>query len=217
MSYTKEEKQEPLDEQNQIINETGLSVIDMEKERMCQAMFFYVWLVVLGLLITGVCFFVHGVDAKLCVVSPDWEMCINAHAEEGNTYCIIGEKLLASDGVDGFDVPHPPFEPPGRCFVYIKQPSFPNPHKSLWMEYRHSHGLWRVWNLTCFYVPYFEDVTYVTLDWNISQAVSSGYLNVILWNNGYAADMKTTGSYVFYSPSYQMTHMKIYCNNLFTH
>ena len=65
MSYTKEEKQEPLDEQNQIINETGLSVIDMEKERMCQAMFFYVWLVVLGLLITGVCFFVHGVDAKL--------------------------------------------------------------------------------------------------------------------------------------------------------
>ena len=61
MGYTDGEKKEALDEQNRIINETGLSVIDMEKERMRQAVFFYVWLILLGLLITGFCVFVHGV------------------------------------------------------------------------------------------------------------------------------------------------------------
>jgi hypothetical protein len=50
------------EEQNKIINELGsLSVIDMEKERRKQVRFFYIWLIGIGLLITGVCFFVHGI------------------------------------------------------------------------------------------------------------------------------------------------------------
>ena len=61
MTYNEAEKKKVLDEQNQIINDSSLSVIDMEKERMRQAVFFYVWLILLGLLITGVCVFVHGV------------------------------------------------------------------------------------------------------------------------------------------------------------
>ena len=48
------------EEQNKIINEIGtLDVIDMEKERMRQVRFFYIWLIGLGLLITGVCVLVH--------------------------------------------------------------------------------------------------------------------------------------------------------------
>lgn len=61
MTYNEADKKKVLDEQNQIINDSSLSVIDMEKERMRQAVFFYVWLILLGLLITGVCVFVHGV------------------------------------------------------------------------------------------------------------------------------------------------------------
>jgi len=61
MTYNEAEMKKVLDEQNQIINDSSLSVIDMEKERMRQAVFFYVWLIRLGLLITGVCVFVHGV------------------------------------------------------------------------------------------------------------------------------------------------------------
>lgn len=61
MSYTKKEKNDVIEDQNKVINELGLSVIDMEKERMLQVRFFYIWLIALGLLITGICFFVHGV------------------------------------------------------------------------------------------------------------------------------------------------------------
>jgi hypothetical protein len=61
MSYTDLEKKKFLDEQNRIIDELGLSVVDVEMEMKRQARFFYLWLIVLGLLITGVCFFVHGV------------------------------------------------------------------------------------------------------------------------------------------------------------
>lgn len=214
MSYIKEEKRRAVEDQNKIINENGgLKIKELGKSHIP----LYVYLIAIGLLVIGVCVVVHGVDAKISSIAPDWEMRIDVHVEEGDTYCIIGEKSLASDGVDGFDVPHPPFEPPGRCFVYSKQSSFPNPHKSLWMEYRHLHGVWRVWNLTCFYVPMYGSGTDVTMTWNTTQVASSGYLNMILCNNGYVANMKMESSYTFYSPVYQITNMKIYCNNLFTH
>jgi hypothetical protein len=173
-------------------------------------------ILILGLIITGFNFLVHGVESRLCSITPDWELRIDAHAEGGNTYCIIGEKLLASDGVDQFDVPHPPFQPEGRCFVYIHQASFPNPYKSLWMEYRHLHGLWRVWNLSCFYVPWNEEGVNVELEWGVSQVLSSGYKNVILVDGNNIIDMKTVSSYTFYSLGYETTHMKLYCNNLYT-
>ena len=215
MSYREQENQEAILKQNKIINESSLSVIDLEKERMRQVRFFYVWLITLGLLITGVCVLVHGTEARAVIMS-DWQMTIDVYAEGGHTYCIMGEKMDASDGVDQYDIPHPPFQPPGRAFVFIKQPSFPVPHNKLWMEYRHLHGLWRVWNLTLFYVPMDEEGTNVSLQWDTGQVLFSGYRNVILWNNGYAADMKTENSYIFYSLPYQTTSMKIYCNDLFT-
>jgi len=61
MSYTNEEKKEALVEQNAIINKSGLHVIDMEKERLRQIRFFYVWLIAIGLLIVGVCVCIYGV------------------------------------------------------------------------------------------------------------------------------------------------------------
>ena len=210
MSHTKIEKKEASDKQNKIINKSGLSVIDKEKERMHQVRFFYIWLICLGLLITGICVLVHGTEARTITMS-DWEMTIDVYAGNGHTYCILGEKQNASDGVDQYDVPEHPFEPPGRAFVFIKQPSFPEPHDALWMEYRHLHGLWRVWNLTLFYVPMYGEGCDVSIQWDITQVFSSRYQTVILWNNGYAANMKTETSYAFYSLPYQMTYMKICC------
>jgi hypothetical protein len=62
MSYTKEQKQKAMQEQNKMINDLGsLSVIDMEKERRREMLWFYVWLIGVGALITGICFFVHGI------------------------------------------------------------------------------------------------------------------------------------------------------------
>ncbi len=142
------------------------------------------------------------------VNQSDWQATIDVYAE-GHTYCIIGEKTTASDGIDGYDVPHPPFQPPGRAFVFIRQPSFPNPYKNIWMEYRRHTTNFRVWNLTTYYVPMDEEGTTVLLQWNISQLTLSGYKKISLVFDGQTINMFTTDHFSFYSGPYQMTNMKI--------
>lgn len=60
MSYTSEEKKNVLDEQDRIISESGLVVVDMEKER-CRSLFWFAVLVSVGLCCIGVCIVVYGV------------------------------------------------------------------------------------------------------------------------------------------------------------
>jgi hypothetical protein len=167
--------------------------------------------VIIGLIIT-MFFMVTSTEAKLQPKMRDWQMTIDVHAD-GYTYCIIGEKQNASDGIDVFDVCHPPFQPPGRCFVFISQPSFPEPYNNIWMEYRHLHGVYRFWNISLLYLPLNGQGSTVNMQWNINQVLSSGYQTVLLWNNGFVANMRTASSYSFYSSPYQMTNMRIYCNN----
>lgn len=60
MGYTSEEKKMALDEQDRIISESGLVVVDMEKER-CRDLLWFVVLVSVGLCCIGVCLVVYGV------------------------------------------------------------------------------------------------------------------------------------------------------------
>lgn len=149
-------------------------------------------------------------------VYGDWQLRIDVYAG-GHTYCIIGEKSNASDGIDSYDIPHPPLQPPGRAFVFIKQPSFPLPHNKLWMEWRHYTNDYRVWNLTTYYYPMGEQGSDILIQWNISQFVSSGYRAINLIYNGQIINMLTTNSFSFYSQPYQMTYMKIVCSKAVTH
>lgn len=177
-----------------------------------------VFFVVLGLVSLGT--FVTCTSARVMQYAPfdhkvsgEWNVTIDVYAG-GHTYCIIGEKQYASDGVDGFDVPLPPFEPPGRCFVFIKQPLFPLPHNSLWMEWRSLNGVCRVWNLSLFYIPMGGAGADVSICWDMAKVCSSGYPFFVLWNNGVTVNMRSVSSYSFYSGAYQMTNMKIFCSKM---
>jgi hypothetical protein len=166
-----------------------------------------------GLMLVLSCFVVSARPQSRVV---DWQLTIDVYAG-GHTYCIIGEKSNASDGVDVFDVPHPPFQPPGRAFVFIRQPSFPELYTRLWMEYRHLTGVCRVWNLSLFYVPMERSNAVVTIQWDCNQACSSGYVFMILIDGCHVTDMKICSSYSFVSSDYHLTSMRILTSNLFTH
>ena len=148
-------------------------------------------------------------------VQGSWEATITVYAD-GQTYCKIGEKSNASDSVDSFDVPHPPFYPPGRAFVFIKQPSFPNPYKNLWMEYRHYTHASVIWNLTTYYLPFDEGGAEVLIQWASSEFLASGYTSVVLRHGAQSVNMLSCSSYSFHSEPYQMTYMKIYCSRPFS-
>lgn len=60
MSYTSEEKKKALDEQNKVINESGLVVVDMEKEH-CGILFWFAVLVSIGICCVAFCIVVYGV------------------------------------------------------------------------------------------------------------------------------------------------------------
>lgn len=143
-------------------------------------------------------------------VANEWNLRINANAG-GNTYCYIGEKTVASNGVDQFDVPWPPFFPPGRAFVFLKEPSFQTPYETLMYEYKKCPGESNIFNLSTYYYPIGENGALVTLTWD-NTLYSSGYRYVFLSLNGETLlDMKRVFSYGFWSNPYQITQFKIVC------
>lgn len=138
--------------------------------------------------------------------TQDWSIRIDAYAD-GHTYCIIGEKDAALDGVDQYDVPEPPFEPPGRAFIFLSEQSFPDPHNRLWYEFKKYSDTHKEWNLTTFYIPMDNQGINVTLTWNHTE---TEYNSILIYRDGVVvADMLTNDSLVFWSDPYQMTHFII--------
>lgn len=138
----------------------------------------------------------------------DWQTMIMTKTGGSKAFCVLGEKQNASDGIDAFDVPHPPFFPPGRCFIYLKENSFTLPYKNLWYEYKH-HSNSKVFNLSCFWYPWDEEGTMVTLDWKPEMFLNSGYSSVVLQPVG--LNMLLERHYTFWSLPYQTSYFTIVC------
>jgi len=138
----------------------------------------------------------------------DWQTMIMTKTGSTKAFCILGEKQNASDGIDGFDVPHPPFFPPGRCFIYLKEKTFAAPYKNLWYEYKH-HNMSKVFNLSCYWYPLDDDGALVTLDWKPDQLMKSGYDSIML--QPFGLNMLLVRHCVFWSEPYQTTLMQIVC------
>lgn len=136
----------------------------------------------------------------------DWQNTIMTKTGGTKAFCIVGENAHALDGVDSLDVPHPPFYPPGRCFIYLKEPGFPQPYNHLWYEYK-QHSSSKVFNLSCFWYPWDEEGTFVTLDWKPEPMMNSGYNTITLMPIG--IDMLQERHYTFYSEPYQTTNLQI--------
>ena len=146
--------------------------------------------------------------------ATEWNLCINANAGGGITYCYIGEKTNALDGLDQYDVCHPPFFPPGRAFIFCQETSFPEPYTNLLYEYKHHSG-YKVFNFTSFYYPSGATGAYITLSWARQTLQSSGYRYVYLMLNGQIIlDMKNIETYIFWSNPYQFLQFKITCTNM---
>jgi len=138
----------------------------------------------------------------------DWQTTIMTKTGGTKAFCILGEKQNASDGIDQYDVPHPPFFPPGRCFIYLKEKSFMSPYKNLWYEYKH-HSNSKVFNLSCFWYPLDDEGALVTLDWKPESFINSGYTSVVLQPVG--LNMLLVRHCVFWSEPYQTAQMQIIC------
>jgi hypothetical protein len=160
-------------------------------------------LIVIGLLVIAVSSLVHASP-----VSGDWKAHVFVNAG-GSTYCWFGEKRAASDGVDLFDMPHPPLWPPGRCFVFMSEPSFPVPHNHLLYVFRHYPHTLTVWNLTLFYCPAKGQGAVVSVSWEPGELLRSEYSSVHLQSSGIDVDMLTSDRFCFFSLPYQMTFMQI--------
>ena len=142
----------------------------------------------------------------------EWTLRVDAQADDGYTYCLLGEKKGASDSVDQFDIPHPPFFPPGRAFIFMSEPSFPMPYNNVWMEWKHFPGTQKEFNMTTFYYPDDDLGAYVILTWQKSLLQPSEYRYVYLTLDGTTLlDMKKTGTYTFWSEPYAFTHFKVIC------
>jgi len=139
------------------------------------------------------------------VEAGDWQSKI---VSDTRTWCIIGEKSDASDGVDQYDAPHPPFFPPGRCFLYLSEPGFPAPYYNLIMEFKQHEGS-KVFNLSCFWFPMWSGGAWVTLVWKPESFARSGYDSVVLSPVG--VDMLLKSQFRFWSGAYETRTFQIVC------
>jgi hypothetical protein len=156
------------------------------------------------------------VPAAASVTAREWTLRIDAKAGDGHTYCLVGEKKDASDGIDQYDVPHPPFFPPGRAFIFCSEPSFPSPYENVWMEWKHYPGTQKEFNLTTFYYPNGNEGTLVTFSWSPLILRSSEYRHVYLTLNGVTLlDMMKSSIYTFWNDPWQFTQFKILCSRGF--
>jgi hypothetical protein len=140
------------------------------------------------------------------VQAGDWKNCITT---DTHTWCIIGEKQNASDGIDQYDAPHPPFFPPGRCFVFLKEESFEAPYYNLIIEYK-QHAQSKVFNLSCFWYPMWTGGSKILLNWDSDCFARIGYKTITLQPIG--INMLKEHGFMFWSEAYQMTYFQVICS-----
>ena len=126
----------------------------------------------------------------------EWQVTLNISESDGASDTVIfGEKDGASDGQDQYDIPKPPSpqEPYIRSWFTT---SLDPPYDTLWEEYRESSDDDKVWNLT---IIWFSETTFntnITISWDVSEVVATGYdsLNLNALNS---VDMKVETNYQF--------------------
>ena len=137
--------------------------------------------------------------------------------EPGGAYDnqFFGEKIDASDGLDGYDVPKTGgggFPPYIRAFFAT---DFPEPHNLLWEEYKHYPDNYKDWNLSVQWVPSdYSSPTTLTISWNNASFDNSEYNSVTLYDVGNdvnLSDMLANTSYTFTCPALTLQNFKIIC------
>jgi hypothetical protein len=133
----------------------------------------------------------------------------------GNTI-IIGTASNASDSLDQYDLPEPPFPPQ---FPYLRcwlETSFSVPFNSLLQEYKSSSTDNKVWNLSILWmqIPGNQSTTIIEISWDLIEIKSADLNSLLLYqNNTVVADLLTINSYSF-SSNGSIHHFKIVGQNV---
>jgi hypothetical protein len=138
----------------------------------------------------------------------DWDMMLTTKTGNTKTYCILGETVQASDGLDSYDICHPPLFPPGRCFIFMQEQSFPNPFKTLWFEYKHYPGLLKVFNVSCYWYPMGDNGQTVYLSWCLSPGYE--YRSMLLYPMG--LNMLSSSSFSFWMDAFELRQFQVVCS-----
>jgi PKD repeat protein len=127
----------------------------------------------------------------------------------------FGEASDAIDGppVDSYDV----VKPPAPMLPYIRMylnDNLPSPYNALWKDFRHYHGVTKIWNLSVQWMPTdYVSSTIVTISWDPNDFVHSEYGLVTLCTElgTPLQNMLLNNSYSFTCPATIPQNFKIIC------
>jgi hypothetical protein len=153
-------------------------------------------------------------DKPLYIVSADddaesWNITFHIKETSGisGNMVIIGTASNASDGLDQYDLPEPPFPPQ---FPYLRGwlvTSFSPPFNNLLQEYKPSFSRYYSWNLSVLWMPIPENksTTIIEISWD-SIEINIAHLDLLslYQNTTLVADLRSTDSYSF--PSNDSIH-----------
>ncbi|MBE3136942.1 MAG: cadherin-like domain-containing protein [Thermoplasmata archaeon] len=133
-----------------------------------------------------------------------------------NDYVVFGEAPDAIDGppADSHDVVEPPAPQPPYIRAWFND-NLTVPYNTLWMDYRHYPGTYKVWNLTVHWMPSSgSSPTTITMSWNTSKVNDSEYTSVNLCTEagGILQNMLVNNTYTFGCPAYVPQNFKIICS-----
>jgi len=145
----------------------------------------------------------HTLPIALAVDNSEtWSVTIHVREESGisgNTI-IIGKASNASDGLDQYDLPEPPFPPQYPYLRSWLQTSFAVPFNNLLQEYKASSTIHAIWNLSCVWMAASENqsTTFIQISWKSDEINATHFDSFLLYqNNTVVADLLALSSYSF--------------------
>lgn len=150
------------------------------------------------------CFFVVLSLSPLVEGSPGdgWKVVLKIESSEGSgNQLTFSEKTDASDGLDDYDLPAPPFppEPPPSVNAYFIT-SFEQPYNVLLNDSRKYPDTEKTWTFSVKWlnIPGDESPVNITLSWDASILAETEYTSILLQEyNTTVADMLEENSYTF--------------------
>jgi len=145
--------------------------------------------------------------------NTEWQVTLNINGLDGTKDSLFfGEKNNASNGKDQYDMPKPP-DPPQIPYIraWFKT-DLEEPYNILWADYRSLSKEYKIWNFTIIWIPENISQTEITISWEISEVLASGYDLFYLYTPD-IVDMKTNNNYQFSSTGSEPHNFQIIIQN----
>jgi len=155
-------------------------------------------------------FFIN--NTKASENTAEWQVTLNITGSDGTKDTVVfGEKNDASNSKDQYDMPKPP-DPPIPFIRASFTTNLEEPYNTLWEDYKALSEDYKVWNLTIIWFSDNNLTTNITISWETSEMLASGYDSVYL-HNAEIIDMKTDSNYQYTSSNSEPHNFQIILQN----